>query len=114
MNSLPPPDAWSHGLQELGIAARVAISSLATLRSTTALEKLHLFCAVGSPSDSSTWDGLLETAGANTQLQRLDIVYDYDAEEELVMGIDLAGSLLRLHRRCPHLAINPQEDRNLG
>ena len=101
---LPPPGPWCYGLHELGIAARVAFGSLETLRSMTALENLHLYCTPSDCSDSSTWDGLLEVARANIQLECLDIEYSgYD--DIFVMGISLADSLLRLLRSRPSLAI---------
>ena len=107
VEGLPPQGSWCHGLQELGIDVGMAFSSLETLRGMPALTHLHLYC---SPSDFSNaedymWESLLEAAVEITLLQHFDI--ESDCDEDLVMGFDLAGSLLALQRRRPYLVITP-------
>ena len=104
---LPPPGAWSSGLQKLSIMGYIAFRSLDTLRRMPALQHLRLYCCTAEYDLSdAAWTGLLEAAAAsNLQLQRLDIVKAFDENVYLDTPDSICGILLRLQRTHPRLAI---------
>ena len=101
---LPPPGAWSSGLQKLGLAGPTAFRSLDTLRRLPALEHLRLYAIDVSNRPLLEWEGLLEAAAANQQLQRIVLVDVNEAALDKATAVD-GSLLLRLQRTHPHLTI---------
>ena len=100
---LPPPGAWSSGLQKLGLAGPTAFRSLDTLRRLPALQHLRLFDSKACNESFLAWEGLLEAAAADRQLQRIGLDDVNEAALDKATAVD--GSLLRLQRTHPHLTI---------